>query len=179
METLKGGGRQLPGHQDLPTLPVITKWVLDWLREVAKGPWGISIFSALACPLCSFYYRCTHCSAEFCMKTDPKNAGGWSAPCRRSCDFCCGSILTCAVRPRELQNKLPRVPPAPLPPSSWGCPSECLAPGTLALACSLPVADYELEAGATCSYEPWRPPLLICASVVPLPHLLPTCLCRL
>jgi hypothetical protein len=21
-----------------------------------------------------FYYRCTHCSAEFCMKTDPKNA---------------------------------------------------------------------------------------------------------
>lgn len=21
-----------------------------------------------------FYYRCAHCSAEFCMKTDPKNA---------------------------------------------------------------------------------------------------------
>lgn len=33
-------------------------------------------------PLCRFYYRCTHCSAEFCMKTDPKNAGGchnWTA----------------------------------------------------------------------------------------------------
>ncbi|PSC70828.1 coiled-coil domain-containing 94-like protein isoform A [Micractinium conductrix] len=27
---------------------------------------GIKIFR--------FYYRCTHCSAEFCMKTDPKNA---------------------------------------------------------------------------------------------------------
>lgn len=27
----------------------------------------------------SFYYRCTHCSAEFCMKTDPKNAGGCCA----------------------------------------------------------------------------------------------------
>lgn len=43
---------------------------------------GIKIFR--------FYYRCTHCSAEFCMKTDPKNA------------------------------------------------------------------DYELEAGATRNYEPWR-----------------------
>ncbi|EFN55204.1 hypothetical protein CHLNCDRAFT_14184, partial [Chlorella variabilis] len=43
---------------------------------------GIKIFR--------FYYRCTHCSAEFCMKTDPQNA------------------------------------------------------------------DYELEAGATRNYEPWR-----------------------
>jgi hypothetical protein len=80
-----------------------------------------------------FYYRCTHCSAEFCMKTDPKNAGAdTTAGVQRGCRLA-WQPASVVHRPGDCQQIC------------------CVRPPLLCCA-----ADYELEAGATRNYEPWR-----------------------
>ena len=78
---------------------------------------------ALACPrpapasllARSFYYRCTHCSAEFCMKTDPKNAGGWGGSSLPPVVLLL-STLAAAASPAEAAAAAPPPPPLLVPP---------------------------------------------------------------
>lgn len=108
-------------------------------------------------PYCRFYYRCTHCSAEFCMKTDPKNAGACPLPAgSRARRSLAGGAAGRAAGPAFASLLCMGCQPAALHPFFAAAATQALPPLNAWKLHNHVCADYELEAGATRNYEPWR-----------------------
>lgn len=120
----------------------------------AAAAWTLDNIRGLCPPVSRprFYYRCTHCSAEFCMKTDPKNAGELARVAGMRVQRAARvSRALLALAPPPHTHTHPRL----APPHARG-PAALAAHPPLPSWSPLLLADYELEAGATRNYEPWR-----------------------
>ena len=176
---------------------MITKWVLEWLPQFAKGAGksylGHSHPPCLPLPALQILLP-LHALLSRVLHEDGPQERGWvvSSLSAHLCFLLRPNPALCCA-PKETAKQAAARASCTAASIQLGCPSECVAPGTLALACSAPLADYELrraqpatttvapafarlcihrsdcltccqpvcadyelEAGATRNYEPWR-----------------------